>query len=112
LQSTRPGFKPSWILSSRSGLDSAILPHHTYIQASNLRFGNRMEIEEVLQVEKNLATDQRTRRRRSRFVVQGGLGRCIKSLSFTLWIYEKQKNKVLYRNQIASSPRLGNALGS
>jgi hypothetical protein len=71
-----------------------------------------MEIEEVLQVEKNLATDQRTRRRRSRFVVQGGLGRCIKSLSFTLWIYEKQKNKVLYRNQIASSPRLGNALGS
>jgi hypothetical protein len=55
---------------------------------------------------------KRTRRRRSRFVVQGGLGRSIERLSFTLWIYEKQKNKVPYRNQIASSPRLGNALGS
>jgi hypothetical protein len=69
-----------------------------------------MEIEEVLQVEKNLDTEQRTRRR-SRFVVQGGLGRSIERLSFTLWIYET-KNKVPYRNQIASSPRLGNALGS
>ncbi|CAM6041237.1 unnamed protein product [Sphagnum compactum] len=50
VQSARPGFKPLWILSSRSGLDSANLPHRTYIQASTLRFGNRMEIEEVLQV--------------------------------------------------------------
>jgi hypothetical protein len=81
VQSARPGFKPLWILSSRSGLDSANLPHRTYIQASNLRFGYRMEIEEVLQVEKNLATEQRTRRR-SRFVVQGGLGRIIERLSF------------------------------
>ncbi len=33
-------------------------------------------------------------------------------LPFTLWIYEEKKSKVPYRNQIASNPRLGNALES
>jgi hypothetical protein len=65
---------------------------HIHIGFKSLRFGNRMEIEEVLQVEKNLVTEQRTRRR-SRFVVQGGLLRRIERLSFTIWIYEKQKKQ-------------------
>jgi hypothetical protein len=66
-----------------------------------------IEEKEVLHVEKNLATQQHTTTTRSRFVVQGELGTSIERLSFTIWIYEKQKSKVPYRNQIASDPRLG-----
>jgi hypothetical protein len=67
----------------------------------------------VLRIEKNLAAEQHTRRRRRRFVVQGRFGASIERLSFTLWIYEEKKqSKVPYRNQIASNPRLGNALES
>jgi hypothetical protein len=43
-----------------------------------------IEEKEVLNVEKNLATQQHTRRRRSRFVVQGELGTSIERLSFTI----------------------------
>jgi hypothetical protein len=72
-----------------------------------------MEIEEkeVLHVEKNLATEQHTTTT-SRFVVQGELGASIERLSFTLWIYEKQKSKVPTAIRLPPIRDLENALGS